>query len=284
LTREEKQTELEKHRAIVSATLDYLLDHFTGTIVYDDFDLIKDYYEQQKIQTGKYFRQRRLDRLGAQLRRLTEGFKHEVNQKFEQYIRERTGYEIDVLAEERNQVEEVLAKQTIDTEKEAIAVSLCLRTNRLVSQEEENSLKLLLEDYYESRRELDKHRPKQEKVNSEIIKTVEEDGMITETIKISFGPKPLHFFEREAISPDGKRRVTVTEWSDGKNSSTSVIIFFDKASGPIYGASGLYSDVNASWKDNNTIVIETKKSYFNGLQHRKVQSFDDIIFVEYIET
>lgn len=282
LTRNEKQAELEKHRVVLSTTLDYLLNQFTGTIVYDDFDPIKDYYEQQKIQAGKYFKQRRLDRLEEQLRRLTEGFKYQANLEFGKYIKEKTGYEIDIFAEERNWVEEVLGKQRIDTEKESLAVSLILRTN-LMSKDKENIL-LLIEDYHHRKKELDERSPKNKKVSSEIIKTVEEDGIITETIEISFGPKPLHFIEREAFSPDGKHRVTVTEWSDGNHPSTSVNIFFDKANGPIYGANGLYPDINAFWRDNNTIVIETKKSYPNGLQLRKAQSFDDIIYVEYMET
>lgn len=284
MTREEKQTELEKHRVVVSATLVYLLNHFTGTIVYDNFDLIKDYYEQQKVQASKYFKLRRLDRLKEQLRRLTEGFKHQGNLEFGKYIRESTGYEIDIFAKEINQIEQVLAKQKIDNEEDSQAVRVGLRTNLLVCKGKENILNLLLGDFYERKKELYQLSPKNKKVRTEIIKTVEKDGIITTTVRTSFGPKPLHFIEREAFSPDGKRRITVTEWSDGKHPSTNVTIFFDKVSGAIYGANGLYPDVNAFWKDNNTIVVETKKSYVNGLQHRKLQSFDDIILVEYIET
>jgi len=280
----EKQTELHRKRSIVLATLDYLLDNYVGIIIYDDFDPVKDYYVQQQVQAEKYFKQRKLDRLDQQLHRLTEGFKHQVNLEFPHYIRERTGYEIDIFAYERNRVAGVLAKQRIDTEEESRSVSLILKSNQLVYQDKEEILKFLLRDLSERKKEFNELSQKSKKVSSQIVETVERDGMITETIQICFGPKPVHFNQREVFSPDGKLRLTITESSDGRHPSTTITIFFEKASRPLYGTNGLYPDLNAFWKDNNTIIIETKKSYVKGFQHGKVQSFDDTVLVEYLET
>jgi hypothetical protein len=284
LTKDEKQTALEKHKVILSATLDYLMNHFTGTIVCDDFDPMKDYYEQQKIQVDKYFKQRRLDRLEQQFRRLIEHFKHSLYLEFEHYIRETTGHEINIFAKERTIVAEVLAKQRIDNEEESRVVNLMLTTNQFASRNEEKVLKFFLVDFFTRKNQFGELSAKKKNVSSEVVKIVEKDGIITETVQISVGPKPVHFNQREVLSPDGKRRFNITEWGDGKHPSTFVTVCFDKASGPVYGANGLYPDLNAFWRDNNTIVIQIKKNYVSGLKHRKVQSFDDIIFVEYMES
>jgi len=74
----------------------------------------------------------------------------------------------------------------------------------------------------------------------------------------------------------------VTQWSDGKHASTYVVIEFPTASGALYGTTGIHPDVKAFWKDNHTIVIETKKDY-EGKRHKEVRSYDDVIAIEYIE-
>jgi hypothetical protein len=59
----QKQAELNKYLAITQATLIYLLDNIGGIIVYNQFDPMNLYYQEQKIQIDKYYQQRRLDRL-----------------------------------------------------------------------------------------------------------------------------------------------------------------------------------------------------------------------------
>jgi hypothetical protein len=62
-----------------------------------------------------------------------------------------------------------------------------------------------------------------------------------------------------------------------------VSVEFPKASGAVYALSGHCPNVKAWWKDNSTIVIETKKEYTKNAQHKQVRSFDDIISIEYVE-
>ena len=75
----------------------------------------------------------------------------------------------------------------------------------------------------------------------------------------------------------------MTQWSDGKHASTHVAIEFPTASGAVYGTNNIHHDVKAFWKDNHTIVIETKKDYEASKRHKEVRSFDDVITIEYIE-
>ena len=118
---------------------------------------------------------------------------------------------------------------------------------------------------------------------TEVVSSVEKDGMVKVTVSSSTGPKPKHFEEQEATSPDGKRHLRVTQWSSGKNASTYVTVHFPTANGSVYALNGICTDIKAWWKDNSTIVIETKKEYEANTQSKQVRSFDDVITIEYIE-
>jgi hypothetical protein len=42
-------------------------------------------------------------------------------------------------------------------------------------------------------------------------------------------------------------------------------------------------DINVYWKDNNTVIIETRVAYVGLSKHaEQYQSFDDIVKVEYV--
>jgi hypothetical protein len=97
LTSEEKDAGLQRHKHLVLATLNYMLEYYTRSIVFEGLDVAKDYYEQQKLQVENYFLAGRLDKLQQQLHRLMEGLRSRVDLEFTGYIKEKTGYDIDLL-------------------------------------------------------------------------------------------------------------------------------------------------------------------------------------------
>jgi len=147
-------------------------------------------------------------------------------------------------------------------------------------EEEIEKLKALLKNYSKQTNEISGKRKRE---YTEVISRVEKDGIVEVTVRSSTGPKPKHFEEQEATSPDGKRKLRVVQWSDGKHASTYVAVHFPTASGGVYGTSGIRTDIKARWKDNSTIVIETEKEYEANTQNKQVRSCDDIITIEYIE-
>ena len=118
MTREQKQTELQRHRTILLATLDYLEQHFGGSFVVDEVDFIAEYYQQQKLQTEKYFKQRRLDRLQQQLARLIKGLQSGKGLDFTLYIKEKSGYDIDIFEDLKKRVAAIIAQNEIRSQKE----------------------------------------------------------------------------------------------------------------------------------------------------------------------
>jgi len=278
---EQKQLELQRHRSILLAALSYLEERLGGSFVYDQYDPITEYYQQQKIQTEKYFVQRRLDKLQQQLVTLTKGLQNRVDLNFAHYIKEKTSYDIDIFDDLQKRVDAIIEQNEIRTEKELNDISTMLHyCQALTDGEKVEKLNTLLTSYSKGTQKISHKR---KSGYSEVISRVEKDGIEKVTVRISTGPKPKHFEEQEEISPDSKRKLRVTQWSDGKHASTYVAVEFPAANGAIYGASGIHSDIKAWWKDNSTIVIETKKEYEVIAHHKEVRSFDDIINIDYIE-
>jgi len=281
LTPEQKQSELQRHRTILLATLDYLEERFGGSIVFDQYDPATEYYQHQKIQTEKYFNQRRLDRMQQRLASLTKGMQSRPDWAYVSYIKEKTGYDIDIFEDLRKRVDTIVAQNEIRSQKELNDVGTMLRFYHETAADGEKAEKLiaLLTDYSKRTKEASGKRNSQ---YSEVVSNVDKDGIEEVTVRISSGPKPKHFEEQEATSPDGKRKLRVVQWGDGKHASTYVNIMFPTASGAVFAMSGIH-DVKAFWKDNSTMVIECPKERTANTQHKQVRSFDDVISIEYVE-
>lgn len=264
------------------ATLDYLEERLGGSFVYDQYDPVAEYYQQQRIQTEKYFRQRRLDRLQQRLVSLTKELQNKADLAFAPYIKEKTGYDIDIFEEVRKRVNFINAQNEIRSQKELNDIGTMLHFYQKTSapREEIEKIKALLTNYSE-RSHATSNKRKAE--YPELVSRVEKAGMEEVTVSISNGPNPQYYEAQEATSPDGKRRLRVVQWGDGKRASTYVSVEFPTASGAVYVLSGICPDVKAWWKDNYSIVIETKKEHMPNTQHRQVQSFDDGISIEYVE-
>ncbi|RYG19837.1 MAG: hypothetical protein EOO07_06035 [Chitinophagaceae bacterium] len=256
-----------------------------GIIVYDDFDSVGDYYEQQKVQAQKYFDLRKLDKLEKQLHRSLQSTKGRDAQEVAKYIKEHAGYDIDIFAAEKKHIDEVINKGRIDTEEERFAISFMLGKNKIPREKKDKikTLNILLTSFYQKQFEAEKLSPKRRRGYTEITKIEEKDGIITERYESSTGPKPYYVNERKAVAPDKKHKLIISEVGFAKHSSTTVSIVFKDVTLCPFGISGIHPDLNAYWKDNNTVVIEWNGSFPAFSQIKKLRSFDQTINIEYVE-
>ena len=85
-------------------------------------------------------------------------------------------------------------------------------------------------------------------------------------------------------SPDKRCYATIVEHGlDSTEANTQVLLTFDKTGAGVYTVKGIHKNLKVSWKNNSTLVIETKKDFRSLTKWPQIQSFDDIIKVEYIE-
>ena len=111
----DKDVELAKYRDLVTATLDYLIDNNTFRIKTADFDSDA-HYRRLKEQTTEHFQKGRLSKLKQWFRDLTETQRETGDLKFNVYLKNRTGQEIDIFQDYYDRVDKIIAKGKITTD------------------------------------------------------------------------------------------------------------------------------------------------------------------------
>ena len=290
LTREEKNAELQKQLTLVHATFDYLTIHFGRLSVCDDVASNEVMYNQQKLNAETLFKEQNLSKLKKMLKDETHWLAINFDLEFGNYIKKNTEYEIDIFAEIKSGAEEVLKKGKIENKKEQhnVVMMISLYEKTIGDLLKIESLQLLLENFYQGEGKTHYASSKYTEEHTELVETIEkDDGTIeqtfTSTVTYWDGPKPSHYNTREETAPDGKHKLTLTECTQGKYSSTSVSIDFSEIRIEFYHAVGIHPNIHAFWKDNTTIIIETNKSYTTHAKYRKVESYGDVIDIEYVE-
>lgn len=88
----------------------------------------------------------------------------------------------------------------------------------------------------------------------------------------------------ESYSPDRTKLLTLKEhgWK-GQGGYTQVMIEFRNTGSGVYSVDTIGVDIRTFWVDNNQIVIETRKAYKGHQKWNMVQSFGEIVRVQYVE-
>ena len=278
-----KQAELEKNKSIIDATLDFLLLHYTGVVIYDDEDSDKRHFKSQQAQAEKHFSTNNLTALENQLDKLIKRLQYQPRPDldFKSYVKERAGYDLDIFAEQRKSFNDVLAKGRIDTEKECNNVCIMIAQLGINEKGIKETYEPMLIEFHERQRAIIEASPELKKQYDEHHEIIEEDG---EQIEIFYsGGKPSHHNRRIVLAPNGKFSVIISETTDDHQSSTSIDIQLENYGCSLYSVDGIHPDINAFWKDNHKIVIETK-GHPSERMYKKIEVDGHLINIEYVET
>ncbi|TZF84830.1 hypothetical protein FW774_07580 [Pedobacter sp. BS3] len=297
MTDEEKQAEIEKHRILLFAILDYHLEYYTGSMVFDQWDPAADFYLQEKQRTEKDCQEFRIDILQQRLDRFVKRLRDRVDLNFGNYIKERTGYEIDIFADLRHEVATIASKGKIENDEELKSVDIMLQVYRGMSADKEqiDILVNLIDERkkpYEVISKTEFPEVKHVIVQVAIPPPDSNYPVMADTVGTSKELSEAEFAElqrkngllSEARSPDNRRQIMTRTNGSTQNALTEVSILLKGGSGCIYCAKGTSLPIKAYWKDNNTVVIETRKEYIVDIRHEKVRSFEDVVKIEYIES
>jgi len=283
VAKSEKEVALQKYYDIVLATINFNISVNTGHFVSDGEDIALLCYNDQKITAEKYFKGRNLEMLKQKFSFFTKNIQSGDYKNYSKYIKEKTGYDIDLLADLHKRIEIILLQNEIKTKKEENDVGDLLHyyDENSISGEKVEKLRTLLDDYWTIMSEKSSNRYQ----TTEIISIEEKDGVELITEEITFGTYPKnHNYKDSWITSPNKKCKAFIQWNDSKHPVTSVSLqFHSGASGPIYAVEGIWEDITVSWKDDTTLVIRTKKNLKVFDQSKEVRSRDMIIHIEYLE-
>jgi hypothetical protein len=113
--KDEKQAELEKYRDLILATLDYYLENKESHIKTVDFDSVE-HFNGLKLQTEENFDKGRLTRLKQWFHDLTEMQVETRDLKFNQYLKDKTKYDIDIFKSYNQRVDKIIEKGKITSD------------------------------------------------------------------------------------------------------------------------------------------------------------------------
>lgn len=149
----DKDVELAKYRDLVTATLDYHIDNKEFQIKTEDFDS-DSHYKKLKEQTTEHFQKGRLTKLKQWFRDLTETQRETGDFKFNNYLKTKTGHDIDIFQDYYDRVDKIIAKGKITTDNQFYDVnSMVDQLSHAIPVDKERltGLNNLLADYEQRR-------------------------------------------------------------------------------------------------------------------------------------
>lgn len=233
----------------------YLMSRQAPLIDLENDETIK-LFEGYKQKTEELFQKGKL----SQLRKMMLGFTKDIvkagDLSFSRYIKATTGYDFEVDNVLEKKLDAVLKRRKIRNRDEYYSM-LELR----------GEFRQFYPDEHEKMEELDKLLMAYKDVPPEV---------------------PTHYYKEISMSfsPDGICKLTVLESGSSKDRGyTQVKLDFGRHScSSVYVVHAIGLDIRAYWVNNNAIVIETKKDYVSNRKQDQVQSFSDVIQVEYVES
>jgi len=258
LTIELNHEELKRHRDIILATINYSIEKSGITLKIDGKDIRETHYQKLKQQTEKYFQDGKLEKLQLTLAKVLEYPLGRVDLNFDNYIKEKTGYEINIFQNIKERVDSIIKQNRIKNEKELYEVWCVIQ---MLRQESPGGNKIIVLDNL--RLDFIKRRNKKQKPKEDI-----------------YNPKELSLIH----SPNKKFKLIIWEHEkNGEYGTTTVFVSGKNSGAGIYGVQRVNLNIKAYWKDDNTIIIESKKKYKTLSKHYQIQFDNDVIDVNLIE-
>ena len=255
------EPELKRLRDIILAAIDYNTMQDTGRMVLDGVDNALYWAKVENNRALKYFVFGSMEKLQKAWIQTSQKPFYNVDLNFERYIKQKTGYDVDLFSDARKKVKEILKRNKINNSEEARIAYVMERLFRQFPEEKENA------DHLDSL--VSEHR-KQEWEN------------YTSKQKQGSGEPAFKYTPPVTVSsPNEKFSVNISKSEN--NRTASVFLNITGGGGTtIYSAAGLEISVNAHWKDSHTLVIETKHVAEEDTKHYEVRSFNDVIKIEYL--
>ncbi|TCC93629.1 hypothetical protein EZ428_02340 [Pedobacter frigiditerrae] len=270
--------EREKNKSILLATLNYLLEYHSGDMVFDDYSPSKDWYLGDIKKTELDIKKYRSKQIKRRLDMHISLLRHHYDQGLNNYIKENTGYNIDIFEEFKINVMPIISKGRI-VDNDVYLIENYLKAYGTHPEEQENVdlLKGLL-----AKRETEISRLK---ALGGLI-TIEGYSVVQGKNSWTMNAIDYHKLSKkwllcEEIAPNGFCKLSVQISGKGEHALTYVNISLRGGVGGVYGAKGEKLPIKVYWKDDHNVIIETKKEYKSIFRYKQVSSYGELVKIEY---
>lgn len=273
-----RKEEREKNKKILLATLNYLLENHSMSIVFDDYSPSKEWYLNEIKKTELDIEKSRSKQIEDRLNMHISFLRGRYDLGLNPYIKLHTGYDIDIFERYKADVVHILPKRYID-DNDVYRIEYYLRAYEMQPEEQENVavLKALLATH---QAKVDRWMKLGDTITEEIhFITNGKDGReISEAELLELRKEWLMY---EETAPNGLFKLSVQISGKGEYALTYVNISLPGGAGSIYAASGEKLPMKVYWKDDHNVIIETKEEYKSHSMYKQVRSYDQLVKIEY---
>jgi len=275
-----RKEEREKNKKILLATLNYLLENHSMSIVFDDYSPSKEWYLSEIKKTELDIEKSRSKQIKDRLNMHISFLRGRYDLGLNPYIKLHTGYDIDIFERYKTDIVPILPKRYIDGN-DVYRIENYLKAYETQPEEQENVavLKALLAA----------HQAKVDRwMNLEDTDTVTEEVHFITQGKKSWTLNEAEYLAMqrewllyEVVAPNGLFKLSVQISGKGEYALTYVNISLPGGAGSIYTASGEKLPIKVYWKDDHNVIIETKEEYKSHSMYKQVRSYDELVKIEY---
>jgi hypothetical protein len=270
--------EREKNKSILLATLNYLLEHHSGAMVFDEYSPSKEWHLEDIKKTELDIKKYRSKQIKTRLDRCISLLKRRYDLGLNNYIKEHTGYDIDIFEEFKTNVMPIISKGSID-DNDIYPIENYLKAYG--SQPEEQEHVALLKTLLAKREaEINKLMSLGETITIKGYDIVQGKNSRTMN-EFEYQEYIKEWQLCEEIAPNGFCKLSVQISGEGACALTYVVISLRGGSGVVYNAKGEKLPIKAYWIDDHHVIIETKKEYENWLNYKQVSSYGEVVKIEY---
>ncbi len=269
--------ERERNKKLLLTTLNYLLEYHSGDMVFDDYSPSKQWYLDELRKTDSDIKNSRSAQIKRRLDMHIGLLKYCYDLGLNSYIKENTGYDIDIFEEFKAAVVPIISKGSIENN-DVYPVEKYLRAYE-THPDQLGNVRLLKALLAEREAEIIRRRSGE----TIIIKKAEffthaNGKTISPTEHQRFMDSWLMY---EVIAPNGLYKLSIQISGTGEYALTYVNISLHGGTGGVYGAKGKKLPIKAYWKDDDHVIIETKNEYEPFFSYQQVSSYGDVVKIEY---
>lgn len=267
------KVEREKNKSVLLATLNYLLEYHSNDMVFDDYSPSKLWYLEELRKTELDIQKYRSNQIKRRLDMHISLLRSKFDQGLNNYVKEHTGYEIDIFEAYKARVMPMVSRGYIGhNDVYLIEDYLSAYETNPAEQERVAVLKDLLSE-------------REARINKFTSISEETFYSISGTARTFSDAEHLKWMSKwllyEQIAPNRVFKLSVQISGRGENALTYVNITLGGGTGSIYGARGEKLPIKAYWKDDHHVVIETSSQYAHQWMYKQVSSYGELVKIAY---
>lgn len=276
--------ERERNKILLIATLNYLLEYHSQDMVFDDYSPSKQWYLQELKQAELDIKNSRSQRIKRRLDLHTAILRSKFDQGYNKYIKENTSYEVNLFEQFKADVLPIIKKGSIN-HNDVYLVEYYMKAYAANSDEQDN---IAILKNLQAKREvyLNDLAQGEELITKsfhEIIQGKKSWTVADEDYEKFYKEHSKDWLLEKVIAPNGVNKLLIQHSGKGEHALTYIVIELKAGSGTIYGALGEKLPIKTYWKDDNTVVVETKKNYEILNKYKQVSSYGNVVKIEYVE-